>query len=125
MLHLTGQLTGKPVKHGNLLVNRWSGKSLQFSALVARTQQSQKTALKLHSLGQNWQNCCSGSHGLSLLLLFSQIHSNLLVQQCDCDGGEVNFSTYQILVREYPCDTCMLCHMTLLAIWGLVFLCDT
>ena len=36
MLHLTGQLTGKPVKHGNLLVNRWSGKSLQFSALLPR-----------------------------------------------------------------------------------------
>ena len=34
VLHLTGQMTGKPVKHGNLLVNRWSGKSLQFSALV-------------------------------------------------------------------------------------------
>ena len=33
MLHFTGQLTGKPVKHGNLLVNRWSGKNLQFSAL--------------------------------------------------------------------------------------------
>ena len=35
MLHLTGQLIGKPVKHGNLLVNRWSGKNLQFSALAA------------------------------------------------------------------------------------------
>ena len=34
VLHLTGQMTGKPVKHGNLLVNRWSGKSLQFSALL-------------------------------------------------------------------------------------------
>ena len=34
VLHLTGQMTGKPVKHGNLLVNRWSGKSLQLSALL-------------------------------------------------------------------------------------------
>ena len=34
VLYLTSQMTGKPVKHGNLLVNRWSGKSLQFSALA-------------------------------------------------------------------------------------------
>ena len=35
VLYLTSQMTGKPVKHGNLLVNRWSGKSLQFPALLA------------------------------------------------------------------------------------------
>ena len=34
VLYLTSQMTGKPVKHGNLLVNRWSGKSLQFPALA-------------------------------------------------------------------------------------------
>ena len=34
VLYLTSQMTGKPVKRGNLLVNRWSGKSLQFPALA-------------------------------------------------------------------------------------------
>ena len=34
MLHLTGQLTGKPVKVDILPVYRWSSKSCQFSALV-------------------------------------------------------------------------------------------
>ena len=34
MLHLTGQLTGKPVKVDILPVYRWSSKSLQFPALL-------------------------------------------------------------------------------------------